>query len=202
MGDYHAAFTILGSIIGIISYIPYFRDILSGRTKPHPFSWFVWSLLTGTIFFAQVLNGGGVGAWISGITLIACLAITVLAFKRVEKNITTLDWSCLAAGIAGIGLWILTSQALIAVIIVTITDVIMYIPTARKSYWKPYEETLSTWILNTFKWFFSIFGLQTLSLTTALFPAGLVLANIFLITMLVIRRRRISETSPSGASGL
>ena len=65
MDDYHKMKTALGIfaiLIGIYSYIPYFRDIFTGRTKPHAFTWFVWFLLTAIAFFAQLAGNGGAGA--------------------------------------------------------------------------------------------------------------------------------------------
>lgn len=195
MSDYHLVLSMIGSVVGVTSYVPYITDILRGRTKPHPFSWFVWTILTGTIFVAQEVTGGGAGSLVSGITFLACIVITVLALIRGEKEITRLDWYCLASSLAGIILWFLTSQALVAVVIVTITDLIMYIPTVCKSYWKPYEETLSMWVLNTIKWLFGFVSLQTITVTTALFPAAMVLANVPFIAMLIIRRRQMSSVS-------
>ena len=82
---------ILGAVavvINFIGYVPYFRDIFRGATKPHVFSWFVWGLVTGIVFFAQLAKGGGAGAWVTGLSSFFCLVIACLAFFRGEKEIT------------------------------------------------------------------------------------------------------------------
>lgn len=193
--DYHVVLGVVGSLVGIASYVPYFRDIFRGTTKPHPFSWFVWGIITSVVLLAQVLNGAGVGAWISAITLIACFLIAAIALRHGEKRITALDWWCFSLALAGIALWRLTSEPLVAVFMVTFADIIMYVPTIRKSYWKPGEETLSTWVLNTIKWFLSAASLQTITFTTALFPIAIVFTNIFFIAMVLIRRRQLKAAS-------
>lgn len=33
-------------LLAFISYAPYIRDILKGRTKPHVYSWFVWGFVS------------------------------------------------------------------------------------------------------------------------------------------------------------
>lgn len=40
-------------ILGIVGYIPYLRDVLRGKTKPHVYTWFVWGLITLIIFALQ-----------------------------------------------------------------------------------------------------------------------------------------------------
>ncbi len=40
---------IIGGIavaLTFIAYIPYYRDILKGKTRPHIYSWSLWGLLT------------------------------------------------------------------------------------------------------------------------------------------------------------
>src|SRR5580698_5703228 len=53
-------------LIGCISYVPYFRTIFSGKTKPHAFSWLVWGILTAIAFGGQIVGKGGAGAWVTG----------------------------------------------------------------------------------------------------------------------------------------
>ena len=53
--DYHAVIGGAATVIGVVGYVPYFRDIFRGTTKPHPFSWFLWALLAGIAFAAAVV---------------------------------------------------------------------------------------------------------------------------------------------------
>src|SRR3989344_7062194 len=141
MPDSKTLLGILATVIGIIGYIPYFVDIFRGKTKPHVFSWFVWTLLTSIAFFAQVAGDAGPGAWVTGLTAMVCLVITLLAFTRGEKEITRLDWMSFVGALLGIILWIKNQDPLPSVILVTLVDAIAFIPTFRKSYHKPNEET-------------------------------------------------------------
>lgn len=188
--DYKIILALLATLIGLIGYIPYFRDIFKGTTKPHVFSWFIWSLLTGIAFAAQVVEGAGPGAWVTGFTAVVCSAVAVLAFSKGEKEITKSDWVCLVLALLGIALWLVTDNPLTAVIVVTITDALAFIPTFRKTYFKPHEETLTEYALAAVKFFISIIALESLTLSTWLYPASLVIMNGAFVVMALIRRRK------------
>ncbi len=191
MMDYKIILSGSAVVIGIIGYIPYFADIFKKTTKPHFFSWFLWALLTGIAFAAQIADGAGVGAWVTGVTTILTLAIALLALKYGEKNVTRLDWACLAAGLLGILFWVLTDNPMWAVIIVTIVDLIAFIPTFRKGYEKPHEETITEYVTATIKFVIAIIALESYSITTWLYPASLVVTNAAFAIMAVIRRKQL-----------
>ena len=187
--DYKIALGIVASGVGLVGYVPYFRDIFRGTTKPHVFSWFVWGLLTGIAFFVQLAKGGGAGSWVTGITAVACFVIAGLALKYGEKGITTSDRLSFAGAILGIVLWQLTENPLTAVILVTLIDALGFLPTFRKAYHKPHEETASTFVFSSLKFAIGIIALQSLTLATWLYPASLVIMNGAFVVMLVVRRR-------------
>jgi hypothetical protein len=190
MDHYKIAFGLAGSVIGIISYAPYFRDMLRRSTKPHPFSWFVWGLVSSIAFYAQIISGGGIGAWTTGITAFACLSIACFAVFLGERRITRLDIICFIGALAGIVAWRITHDPLNAVLIVLVVHILGFIPTVRKAYRFPREETLVNYVLSLFKWGFGLAALSTLSLTTVLFPAGVSAMNLaFSILLLVCRRQ-------------
>lgn len=192
--SYHTILGLVAVIIGVIGYIPYYRDIFSGKTKPHPFTWIGFGLLNGITFIVQVVTGGGPGAWVSGITTIATLGIATLAFTRGEKNITLFDWMCFGGALIGIVLWKLTSNPLWAVVIVTAADLLAFAPTYRKGFLRPYEETMTLYVLSVFKYLISIFALTTFNLTTAFFPVAIVIANLGIVFMLILRRKSLSAS--------
>ncbi len=45
---------ILAVLLTFAGYIPYTKDILKGKTKPHLFSWFLWSFVTAIVFCVTV----------------------------------------------------------------------------------------------------------------------------------------------------
>ncbi len=192
--DYHIVFATVGSLIGLLSFVPYFRDILNRSTKPHVFSWFLWSLLVGITFFIQLSEGAGAGAWVTGIEALCCFAVTVFAFTRGEKNITRSDWVCFCLALVAIVLWRFAHQPLLAVLLVICADSLAFIPTFRKSYAKPDEETASQYALSSVHWIFSIAAFQTFTLTTWLYPAWIGVFDAVLVATLLIRRRQLRNS--------
>lgn len=183
------ALVVAAVIIALISYIPYFRDIFAGKTKPHAFTWFIWGLLTGIAFFAQLAAGGGVGSIVLGFTALYCGFIFVAGLVVGRKNIAPVDWVFLAGSLFALGLWALTDNPLWSVVLVTVVDAVAFIPTIRKAYRNPYSETLITYLLSGIKFIVAIFALENYSVTTILYPASLVVMNGLFVAMLQARRK-------------
>lgn len=178
--------------IALISYIPYFRDIFENRTKPHPFSWFIWGLLTGIAFIGQISDKAGSGAWVTGFTALACFSISFFGFTKGKKNIVFIDWfGLLGTGIA-LFFWLITKGPLISVILIALIDAIGFFPTFRKSFIKPQEETLVTYTLSGLKFLVALFALENISLVTTIYPASLVLMNLLFVAMLIIRKKQLN----------
>lgn len=185
------ALGIIATVMAFVSYIPYIRNMLSGKTKPHAFSWLVWGTLTAIAFVGQVSEGAGPGAWVTGFTACVSFFIFITALRTGEKDISKSDWlSLIGAGVAML-LWWATSDPLIAVILITLIDALGFFPTFRKSYHKPYEETAITFAISGLKFIVAIFALENLTPVTWLYPASLVLMNGIFVVMLLIRRKQV-----------
>lgn len=186
------ALGIIATLMALVSYVPYIRNIFSGKTKPHSFSWLVWGSLTAIAFVGQVSEKGGPGAWVTGFTACVSFFIFAAALKYGEKEITRSDWLSLIGAALALVLWLLTNQPLLAMVLITVIDALGFYPTFRKSYAKPYEETALTFALSAIKFVISIIALENLQVVTWLYPASLVLMNGIFVVMLLIRRRQLA----------
>lgn len=190
--DHKIILGIIAVVIGFVSYIPYFKDIFYGQTRPHIFSWFIWALLEGTAFFAQLSKGGGAGAWVTGTTAVLCFTVFVVALRKGEKEFTYIDKLSFAGAILGLILWLITKNPLTAVVLVSGTDFLGFIPTFRKSYYKPHEETAKLYAMSVSKLVFALFALGSYNFTTVLYPASLIVTNAAFVTMVLIRRKSLN----------
>lgn len=195
MSDYHIVLGAVTVIMAFVGYGLYFRSIFKLETKPHPFTWFLFLVLDGTVFVAQVMNGAGPGAWSMGVGTILAAVVFLLALKRGEKRIAKFDWACLGVALLGIGGWIVTNNALVAVVLASLTDSLAKAPTIRKSYLRPYEESVSIWSLDIVRFFLSILALSSMTLTTALSPAEIIVTNAILVIVILLRRRQLKAES-------
>lgn len=191
MQDYK---TILGFVtiaIALVSYSFYFKGIFFGNTKPQPFSWFIWSVLSAVAFAAQLTANAGPGAWITGFTAVACLIISIIASFKMDWRFRALDWLSLFAALAALLLWHYTNSSDLAVVLVSLAYALGFVPTFFKGYNKPGEETAVTFALNSIKFGISLIALNSFSVTTWFYPATLFLLNCIFSIFLLVRRREI-----------
>lgn len=194
MYDHHALAALIGASLGVVSFVPYYRDIFNGSTKPHFFTWFIWTVLTGLTALIQGTTGGGVGAAVAAVECVCCGGVALLSFFRGEKDITRSDWVCLILGMIAIILWLVVHQPLLSVLLVVSADLLGFIPTFRKSFSKPHEETALQFGLSAAHWITSIFALQSLAFIEWLYPAAISAMDSALVTMLLIRRKQLNTS--------
>lgn len=191
--DVKALLGVIAVVVGFIGYVPYFRDIFKGKTKPHAFSWLVWGVLTGIAFVGQVVSDGGAGAWVTGFTAVICLIIFLLALKKGKRDFPITDWISLAGAGFALLLWAITNDPLIAIVLVSIIDALGFIPTFRKSYYRPFEETLFTYHMSSLKFVIGLFALESYSIVTILYPVSLILTNSTFAILLITRRKQLGS---------
>lgn len=180
---------IIAASLVFIAYIPYLRDIFKGKTKPHPYSWFVWGFNTALLFALQISHGAGAGAYTTATVTVVTFFVCILGIKYGTKDIKLIDTVCLIlALIAGV-IWLFAKQPTFSAILVVAIDMIGFAPSVRKAWSKPNEETLSLWSLNSFRHALSILAIQSYSIITVLNPATWAVAN-FVFSLVLVSRRR------------
>ena len=191
MVDYKNFAGYLALIISFGSYVPYIKGILNNQIKPHAFSWLVWGLLTTIAFFGQLVGNAGAGAWVTASTAIICFVVFVLSLFRGEKKFVLFDWHALIASFVALILWVFTKNPLYSVILVTFIDALGFLPTFRKGYNKPEEESSVLWIASAVKYTLGLIALKSYSVITWLFPASLVVTNLAYVVMILYRRKQL-----------
>ena len=182
-------FTAIGIAFMAVSYGVYIISIFKGETRPHPFSWFIWGLLTAIGFFAQISDGAGVGAIITFSSAVISFIIAVIGYiKRENIIISKTDKWAFGFSLLAIPLWLITDTPLWSVILITIIDTTGFYPTYRKSWFAPQQESALSFSLGGFKHIFTVLALENYSVITALFPLSLVIMNFSFIAMLYYRR--------------
>ncbi len=189
--DIKFLFGIIGGILTVVSFFPYLLDIFRGKTKPHSYTWLIWSILQTTGTIAIFLNNGGWGALNLAVGSVLCMLVLILSLKYGTKNITRFDTTLLIGALLAIVVWIFTKNALYSIILVSAIDFTGYLPTARKAYEEPYTETVSLYVMNAMTDILGLLALSAYSITTVLYLATLLFANTSLVIMLTLRRRRI-----------
>ncbi|MSR73025.1 hypothetical protein EXS61_00230 [Candidatus Parcubacteria bacterium] len=191
--DFKFWLAVLTSILTIWAFYGYFRDIFKKKTKPHVYTWLVWSITQGTATAVLVYGGGGYGAMSLIVSTVVVFVIFLLSFKYGTTNITTSDTIVLIAALIAIAVWWQLKNPLLTVLIASAIDGLGYIPTFRKTYQEPWSETLAYWL--------NMFALSVLTmvsnteynLLTLTYLTVLALANITVYLICLIRRRVVQN---------
>jgi len=189
--DYKIISLIIWIILTFIWYYHYIKDIFKWKTKPHIFSHVIWWLLISIAFVAQLSDNAWPWAWVTWVTAIVSIFVAIISIKKWEKNITKTDKYSFLGAILTIVIWYITDNALYSVLLITLIDALWFYPTFRKSYYKPFQETLSTYLLSWIKFIFWIIALTNFTLITYTYPLSLVIMDLSFVLMLTIRRKQI-----------
>lgn len=183
----------LAFLVGLWASGIYIVSILRHQSRPHLFTWAVWTLLSGIGFLAQLHDKAGPGAWALGITVLCTLAITLLSLKYGDHEFTRGDKIALGASLIAIVPWLLTSDPLGSVILISLIDIVAFYPTIRKSWLRPNEEHLTGYNVASLKFILSFAAMNAFTLNTLLYPATIIVANTAFVVMCLWRRKVLAK---------
>lgn len=178
-------------VLTFIAYIPYYRDILKGKTHPHVYSWSLWGLLTILIVALQIKGGAGPATLVTAAAGLLCLGVVILGLKRGKKDITRSDTFVAIMGLIAIGFWLIVDQPIVSIILVVVADILAFIPTIRKSWNKPYTETLSLYVTNALRFSLALLAVSEYTILSSLWLFVWALVNAAFSFMLITRRNQI-----------
>lgn len=191
MENYKMIISFVAVILMVFAYVPYILDIFRRKTKPHAFSFFIWGSASFLIYVLQIKGGAGVGSWVTlGVSLIS-IFIFILALRYGEKNITKIDILFFILSIISLLLWVIVKQPIWSIVLIVLVDILGFGPTIRKSWNKPYSETLILYEMSALRHGLAIFALERFNILTLLNPVTWTLANGLFAIMLIVRRRKL-----------
>jgi len=191
--DFKIIISITAVILTFVGYVPYVLDVIKRKTKPHAFTWFVWTLAGSIAYGLQVLGGAGVGSWALLAACITCFIIFLLSLRIGDRDIVYSDVIFLLLSLVSLFLWLVVKQPVWSVILVTLVELLGFVPTVRKSWNKPHTETLFTYEVCVFRHGISIIALQQFNILTLLYPISWTLANLIFTIILIMRRKAIAK---------
>jgi hypothetical protein len=175
----------------IASVLPYLRDIIKGATKPNIVSWITWSLLTGIATAAQISAHEYFAAIFTASATLATTAVVALGVRHGYVKYTMFDVVCQISAIIGIILWQLFDSPTLGVLASVVIDLIGALPTVRHAWQKPGEETWQTFAVASVGGLFGLLALSTFNWITLPYATYILIANIFLTSEIIYRRRQL-----------
>lgn len=183
---------IIAVLLTFVGYAPYIRDTVAGKTKPHIYTWFVWSFISFIAFALQVSDHAGPGAFVTLAAASVCGIIFVLGLRAGGgTNIKPVDTLFFLSALIATAFWLFAKQPLISVILLSLIDVLGFFPTVRKSWKQPHTETLFSYVLNTVRFGIALLALERYTVISSLYPWTWVVANGAFAVFLLVRRKQL-----------
>ena len=141
-------FAIVGAILPILGNLRYAQATLRGRAHPNRVSWALWALVPLIAFAAEVSAGVGLASLVTlalGLGPLLVLAASVgsrRAFTRLERW----DIGSAACAVAALVVWAVSARGYLAVGASVFADAFAALPTIRKAYRTPQNESPSAFI--------------------------------------------------------
>lgn len=184
---------ILGSLLTVLSVLPYMIEIIQGKTKPRIVSWFIWTVLTSIAATAALVEHQYATAVLLSSAAIETTLIVVIGWKNGNKKIEKLDVYCLLGAIVGIMFWIIFNSPAIAVVATILIDLIGGIPTLVHSWKRPAEETWFTFMLASLGAVCTLLVINDWRISSFAYPLYLVVVNAEFMSVIIIRRHVLSK---------
>jgi hypothetical protein len=150
-------FAVVATVFAIVGNISYFRDVLLKRVRPHPYTWFVWTLVSGVTFFGQLVKGAGIGALPTGVAESFTLLIFLFSLQYGFTHVTKTDTYFLIFALLGLIPWIIFKDPTVSVIVVVTIDIIAFTPTLRKTWLHPATEAPALYSMNVSRHILTLF---------------------------------------------
>jgi hypothetical protein len=211
----------LAVVIAVIAYAIYAWQTLRGEARPHPLSWLIFGILTGTGYLVQIDQAAGPGSWVMGVTTIVCLLLCLMSFAKGERVFPWYEWAFLfaAAVVFGFYLWsrspalvaatlagparerMIANGPAISALLASLVNVLGFGPTVTKAWSRPHSDSVTTFVLNSLKFVPSFFAMDSLSAATCALPATLVIANAAVAALIYARRASVGPPAAAGGGG-
>lgn len=191
--DFKIIFFLIVVFLMLVSYFQYFKSLFAHQTKPHAFTWLVWTIAMSIGAAGVWVGGGGLPAITFSIGALASFVIFCLSFRYGTRDITRGDIVALIAAFGAIIMWVILDNPLWSVIMSVTIDIIAYWPTIRKTYAAPWSESLSAWVVWAFVPLFSILALEFINALTVVYYGPLLIVNVLFAAMVFVRRNKIPK---------
>ena len=182
-------FAVVAALLAIAGNLPYLIDIVRGRVKPHPYTWFVWSIVSCIIFFGQIAKGAGIGALPTGASEIFTVIIFLFSLRYGFKGVTRTDTVFLILALLGLVPWIITKDPTLSVVTAVSIDLIAFVPTLRKTWKYPATETPILYGSNVLRHILALFSLQAYNVATTLHSIAMIITNTVMTGIILFRKR-------------
>jgi hypothetical protein len=183
-------FGVLSGALALVATIPYARDILAGKTKPHRGSFVIWTTLGSIAFFTQLAAGATWSLAFPALDTFMTAFIALLSIKHGSGGINRRDVTGLTLAAIGLVLWYFTKQPLLALLITIGIDAVGTTLTVLKTFDAPHTETFSAWLLSSLGGLSAALAVSHWSFALLVYPLYIFLANAAVDAAILLGKKR------------
>lgn len=188
---------IAAAMVSLIDPLPYLRDVMSGRTRPHRGTWCIWSVLGVAAFMSQWADGASWSLLMIGIQAASITLVFLLSISRGVGGIGPADVILIGLAAAGVAGWIVSSQPLVATACVILADLAGAALMVPKTWRDPRSETLSTFLLSAAAGCLGAVAVGAVDVSLLLYPGYFALVNAAIAAVILLRRRTSATLRPT-----
>lgn len=194
-------FASLAFLFSVVAYVPYARSVIVSDTKPTISAWASWWLMDAAILGGMIAANEiawQMVAYIVGIAFVigACVykifVIGGAEQKEEGTGWTRLDSFCLAIVVIAIGLWVISGNPNIAIVLSLVAITIGTVPMLANIWHHPEREPLLPWVLWLVGGTFGVLAIPVWNIAGALTPIWFLVLQA-LVVLLVSRKLRPSS---------
>ena len=191
MPDIQLILGIMAALVAAAGYIPYINAIFKKETKPNRASWFIWAVLGIITFASYYAAGARTTVWYT--LPLGTLTVSALSLKYGTGGWHRFDSACILAAGAGLALWLISGNPLVALSMMVLIDFFAYLPTIRKARIDPSSENKPAWELFALSGVLNFLAIDQWTIEVAAYPLAMMALNIFVYALLVWETRTIKK---------
>lgn len=156
--DFSLFITLAGSLIFLIAFVLYNKDILKGNTKPSIVSWSLFTLITLINSTSYIfMTGDAIKSVLAFTDFFACAVITCFILsKGYYSKLNIVEKLVIAFSAASILAWAFLQSATFANLLLQPGYILAFVPTYLNAYKNPSTERALPWFLWAFSFVLSI----------------------------------------------
>jgi hypothetical protein len=188
---------VLAGVVAVADTIPYVRDTLRGKTRPHRGTWLIWGVLATVVCISQRADGGSWSLIMAGTQAVVTSLVFVLSIRRGEGGLGTGEVVMIGVAMGGVVGWIIADEPIVATVCVVLADLIGAALMVPKTYRDPYSETLATFAFASLGGALAAGAVGAPDLALLLYPIYYCLVNGAISAFIVHRRGALRRVAGS-----
>lgn len=181
--DVLSIFATLAFALSAAAYVPYIASILRSNKQPTLSTWVSWGLMDVAILAGMVTAGEiawQMVAYVIGVSLV----IGASLYKCATIGWTHLDSGCLTIVTVAIGLWVVTGDPNIAIILSLVAVTVGTVPMVVNIWKDPVREAIFPWLLFLAGGIFGVLAIPTWNIAAALTPVWFLVLQVAIVLLI------------------